>query len=995
MTFRIKILTKVKDARAEALRAQFGLAGVRIVDVYTVDKSFTPDVRKKIARALHNPVSQEAFVLADDAAEPAGYTQALGPFDSALETGFLPGVTDNAGKTVRQIIEDLTDQPFTRGEGVYSGRIYLIKNDEKKTKAKELGAALANPLVHRAHVFTRAEMAPGKRVVTVPRVRLTGGDSVLSVNLSVPDEALAAIGKQGIQGADGARRGPLGLDLPTMKVIQAHFKKLGRNPTDVELETLAQTWSEHCKHTIFAAKMDTLSEGLYKGYIKKATEEVRRRKGERDICVSVFSDNAGGIVFDDDWLVCDKVETHNTPSALDPFGGAMTGIVGVNRDCLGFGLGAKPILNRYGFCLAYPAMEQPLFRDGALTQPLPTARAIMDGVIKGIEAGGNCSGIPTPQGFLYFDDRYRAKPLVFCGTVGLLPRALNGKPAHEKKANPGDLIVMLGGRVGADGIHGATFSSEALDEGSPATAVQIGDPITQKKLADLIVREAREQALYTSITDNGAGGLSSSVGEMGRESGGFEVDLEKVPLKYSGLEPWQIWVSESQERMTLAVPPAKLAALIALCQRHDVEATAIGTFTDSGKAVVRHNGKVVMEMEMDFLHNGLPQKELKTRIAPPLTTEPEIDLPEDPADVEEALLDILAHPNVRSHAFVSTLFDHEVQGTSVLKPLQGVGQVNGDATVIRPLPDKWKGVAVSQGIFPSYGDIDTASMTAVGMDFAIRAIIAAGGDMDNIALLDNFCWCSPDDPKRLWQLARAAKACYEYAVQYEVPFISGKDSMYNDFKGYDHTGEAVNLSAPPTVLISAIGIVQDVRKVVSLEPKMKGDHVYLLGLTGDELGGSMFYDLFDEVGRKAPQVFGREARNLYTAFGKATARELVASALPLGRGGLAVAAAKAVVASGLGLKLNLADVPTTEDVARDDTILFSESASRLLVTVAPENKNAFEKLMQGVDWARIGTVTEDPELLVHGTDAEVSFIWERAELEEAYKLPYEGFAANV
>ncbi|MBI1362499.1 MAG: phosphoribosylformylglycinamidine synthase [Proteobacteria bacterium] len=995
MTFRIKVLTKVKDARADVLKSRFGLSGLKIMDVYTVDKPFAPDVRKRIAHALHNPVAQEVFVLGDDMAEPAGYTQMLGPFDSAVETGYLPGVTDNVGKTARQLIEDLTGEAFAIEEGVYSGRIYLIQGDQKLNKAKQLAHDLTNPLVHSAHVMSKADMAAGKRVVSVPRVRLAGSDTVLSVDLNVDDTALGTIGKQGITGADGKLRGPLGLDLPAMKVIQAHYAKLGRNPTDVELETLAQTWSEHCKHTIFAAKMDNLSEGLYKGYIKKATEEVRRRKGKDDICVSVFSDNAGGIVFDDDWVICDKVETHNTPSALDPFGGAMTGIVGVNRDCIGFGLGAKPILNRYGFCLAYPENRHELFRDAKRKQPLPSAHAIMDGVIKGVEAGGNCSGIPTPQGFLYFDDRYRAKPLVFCGTIGLLPRTLNGKPAHEKKANPGDVIIMAGGRVGADGIHGATFSSEALDEGSPATAVQIGDPITQKKLSDALLREVRGQGLYTSITDNGAGGLSSSVGEMGRESGGFEVDLDKVPLKYAGLEPWQIWVSESQERMTLAVPPAHVDTLIALLKSRDVEATPIGTFTDSGKAVVRYKGKVVMEMAMAFLHDGLPQKELKTRIAPPLSVEPEIDLPEDPADVEEALLDMLAHPNIRSHAFVSTLFDHEVQGTSVLKPLQGAGQVNGDATIIRPLPTSWKGVAVSQGIFPRYGDIDTAAMTAVGIDFAIRAIIAAGGDMDNIALLDNFCWCSPDDPKRLWQLTRSAKACYEYAVQFEVPFISGKDSMYNDFKGYDHTGEAIKLSAPPTVLISAVGVVPDVRKVVSLEPKMRGDHVYVLGLTGDELGGSIFYDLFDELGRKTPQVFGREARNLYQAISKATAKELVASALPLGRGGLAVAAGKAVVAGGLGLKLNLADVPTTEDVVRDDTILFSESASRLLVTVAPEHKNAFEKLMHGVDWARIGVVIDEPELIIHGTDAEVTFMWERAELEEAYKTPYEGFASNV
>ena len=994
MTFRVKVLTKVKDARAESLRSQYKLSGLRILDVYTVDKDLPSAEQKRIARALANPVSQEAFVIAKGAPEPAGYMQMLGPFDSAVELGFLPGVTDNVGKTTKQIIEDMIGTPFSAGEAVYSGHIYLIQGDEKQAKAKVLAKALANPLVHTVQVFSHADFGGGKRTVSLPRVVLQGGDLVQTVKLPKGDDDLARIGKEGIVGQDKKPRGPLGLDLTTMQVIREHFKGLGRNPTDVELETLAQTWSEHCKHTIFAAKIDTLSEGLYKGYIKRATEEIRRRKGKKDICVSVFTDNAGAIVFDENWLICDKVETHNTPSALDPFGGAMTGIVGVNRDCLGFGLGAKPILNRYSFCFANPESQQELFRTKGHKQPLPSAKAMMDGVIRGIEAGGNQSGVPTPQGTVYFDERYRGKPLVFCGTVGLIPRTINGKPAHEKKANAGDVIVMAGGRVGADGIHGATFSSEVLNEASPSTAVQIGDPITQKKMADVIIRHARDAGLYSSITDNGAGGLSSSVGEMARESGGFEVDLEKVPLKYQGLDPWQIWVSESQERMTFAVPPEHVQTLIDLFAKHGVEATAIGTFTDTGHAIVRHKGKVVMDLDMDFLHDGLPQKELKTRIAPPLTQEPEIEDAEDPADIEEVILDVLAHPNVRSHAYISTLFDHEVQGTSVLKPLQGVGQVNGDATVIQPVADSRKGVVVGQGLFPSYGDIDTANMTGAAMDFAIRSLIAAGADMDHIALLDNFCWCSPDDPKRLWQLHRAAKVCYELAVQFETPFISGKDSMYNDFKGYNAEGEAVKISAPPTVLISAIGVVPDVAKVVSIEPKSPRDHVYLLGLTGDELGGSIFYDLFDETGRNAPTVFGREARNLYNAVSKATAKELIASAMALGYGGLAAALGKAVVASRLGLKVNLEDVLTTEDVARDDTLLFSESPSRILVTVAPENKTAFEELMHGVDFSRIGVVTEEPELIIHGTDADMTFMMELEELTDAYKTPFEGFAYN-
>ncbi len=387
-------------------------------------------------------------------------------------------------------------------------------------------------------------------------------------------------------------------------------------PTDIELESLAQTWSEHCKHTIFAAALDEVEDGLYATYIKGATAAIRAAKGKDDFCVSVFRDNSGAIAFDDEYLVTDKVETHNSPSALDPFGGAVTGVVGVNRDAIGCGLGAKPIANRYGFCLAPPDDPRLLFRDKACTEPLLSPRRIMDGVIEGVNVGGNCSGVPTPQGFVCFDPRYRGKPLVFAGTVGLMPRTSAGRPSHLKAARPGDVIVMVGGRVGRDGIHGATFSSEALSSGSPATAVQIGDPITQKKFSDAIIKEARDAGLYNSITDNGAGGLSCSVAEMARECGGCVVELDRVPLKYPGLEPWQIWISESQERMTLAVPPDKLDAFTDLMARRGVEAAAIGCFEASGRCRVRWHGAVIMDVDLDFLHDGLPRAQLRLHQPP-------------------------------------------------------------------------------------------------------------------------------------------------------------------------------------------------------------------------------------------------------------------------------------------------------------------------------------------------------------------------------------------
>ncbi|MGH9856337.1 MAG: AIR synthase-related protein, partial [Acidobacteriota bacterium] len=512
----------------------------------------------------------------------------------------------NVAHTAKALIEDGLQTTFTENEGIYTSHVTFIAGKITKQEAEQIAATLYNPLIQRAHIKSYAQFVKDNGMdIIVPKVHLSAKQTISEVNLNVSDEELKNIGKQGIANPDGTRRGPLALDLTYMKTIQAYFKKLGRNPTDIELESLAQTWSEHCKHTIFADPMDEVKDGLFKRYIKRATEDIRKKKDKKDFCVSVFTDNSGAIAFDDDYLITHKVETHNSPSALDPFGGAITGIVGVNRDTIGFGMGAKPVANFYGYCLADPRIDIPLYRDKKRTNKMLSSRRIMDGVIDGVNAGGNQSGIPTPQGFVYFDERYRGKPLVFVGTIGLIPRKIKGKPSHVKKAQPDDYIIMLGGRVGKDGIHGATFSSEALDSGSPAAAVQIGDPITQKKLSDAIVKEARDQQLYTSITDNGAGGISCSVAEMAKESGGATVHLETVPLKYPGLDPWEIWISESQERMTLAVPPKKWKRFAELMQRRGVEATIIGEFTKSGKCIVKQNGKTIMDIDMDFLHNGL------------------------------------------------------------------------------------------------------------------------------------------------------------------------------------------------------------------------------------------------------------------------------------------------------------------------------------------------------------------------------------------------------
>lgn len=967
MATRIEVLAPPEDGRGKtlekALKKQGKDVSIRVVDVYSSEHAMAKD--DKFVTSLVNPVTQKANDLPKD-------------FDWALEIGYLPGVTDNVGHTAAELLElagaDNDNECF-------SSRLYLIKGDLNKSDVEKLSAELSNTLIQRVSIKSNDEYnTNGGMEIVIPKVHLDNKGAVADdVDLDVSDEELEVIGNQGIADSDGSRRGPLGMSLLYMQAVRDYFAKEGRPAKDIELETIAQTWSEHCKHTIFASPIDDVADGLYKGYIKRATKEIRASKGENDICVSVFSDNAGGIIFDDKYLITDKVETHNSPSALDPFGGAITGIVGVNRDCIGFGQGAKPVINRYGFCLADPRTAPEYYRDSAKTNAVLSPETIMKGVIEGVEAGGNQSGIPTPQGFVTFDDRFVGKPLVFVGTIGLIPRTINGKPGHEKKANAGDKIVVAGGRVGRDGIHGATFSSVALDEGSPATAVQIGDPITQKKMSDAIIKEIRDLGLYSAITDNGAGGMSSSIGEMAEQSGGFHVELDKVPLKYPGMAPWEIWISESQERMTMAVPPENVDELIALFEKRGVEATVVGTYTDDQRAKITYHDEVIMDMEMDFLHDGNPETPLKTTFTRGGEAEPDLPAPTDHA---ETLCDMMGQLNICSKEFISTQYDHNVQGSAVLGPLSGPGRVYAEATITKPVLTSEKGVVLSQGLFPRYSDIDTAAMAAAGLDLAVRNAVAAGVDLNQLALLDNFCWCSSDEPERLGQLKRAVETIYEMAVKYETPFVSGKDSMFNDFKGFDKDGNAVKISAPPTLLVSSIGVIPNVDRAISLTPKAVGDLVYLLGETKDELGASEYYDLHSKLGNNVPETDSHQNLRLYKLYGRASRDKLIASAYALNYGGLGAALAKKAIASQMGMDIDLSGIDLPAEKA-----LYSESTGRILVTVAPQNKAKFEKNFKGFEHVQhIGHIAYGDTLNIQNVlKADIK------RLDEAYKRPLKDY----
>lgn len=993
MISRIAVYQKVPDTRATVRQKNFSntfslgkkIKSVTLVDIYTVEKRLTDEQFKGVGSTLINPVieyakirvkedgksDQEIFVNGEGHVKPK--------FNWAIEIGFLPGVTDNIGKTTKQMIEDHLKIKFAENEDVYSSQVTLIEGELSEKEILDIAGSLYNPLIQRVHIKSLEEYKKiGGMDFIAPKVSITGEKQVLEIDLNVPEEELEKIGKEGVLGVDGNRRGPLALSLDYMLTIRDYFAGLKRKPTDIEIETLAQTWSEHCKHTIFADPLDDVKDGLYKTYIKAATQKVKEIRGSKDITVSVFKDNSGAIEFDEDYLVTHKVETHNTPSALDPFGGAITGIVGVNRDALGFGLGAKPVFNTYGFCFADPSDTKPLYRDAQKTQVMLSPKRIMEGVIAGVNAGGNQSGIPTPMGFLYFDDRYKGKPLVFCGTVGLIPKKTAGRKSWEKQAKKGDYVVMVGGKVGLDGIHGATFSSESLHTGSPSTAVQIGDPITQKKFSDAIAKEARDMGLYNSITDNGAGGLSSSVGEMAKESGGVEINLEKVPVKYHGLDPWQIWISESQERMTLAVPKDKWKKFEDLMKSRGVDSYVIGEFTDSGKCVVKYEEKRIMDLDLNFLHDGLPSKYQVSGIKYQVFKEPKIHSDED---LNKTVIRMMGRLNISGFDFISTQYDHTVQGTTITYPVQGRGRVNVEAAVVKPLYKSDKGLALSQGMYPSYSEIDAYKMAAASMDTAFKNAVVAGANPEKIALLDNFCWCSSNDPERLGQLKRACEGVHDLSVAYLAPLISGKDSMFNDFKGFDDKGP-VKISIPPTLLISSIGIVEDVNNAVTVDAKFAGDLIYVLGETFDELGGSEYFSNLGYSGNMVPNTDPEKNLKIYQQYAKAVEDGLISAGIGINRGGLALALVKMSTAGKLGVNISLKDL--AGDATFDQSALFSESTGRILLTIDPKNKIKFESLMKGVKFAGIGEVSQIDAIKIKGLNGKEVVSVKVGEAHESY-----------
>ncbi|MCM8814101.1 MAG: phosphoribosylformylglycinamidine synthase subunit PurL [Candidatus Omnitrophica bacterium] len=935
------------------------VCAVRMAQVYLFEGELAEaDVARICDVLLCDPVIQEYRFgsLAD-----AKFRQSAGRGIHGVEIAYNPGVMDPWEESTSKGIRDLGIKGLS---SVKTGKLFLIAGEVSEKQLTTIAEKLLfNKIIqHRVRIEDLERTLNAHKEIGYQFKKITA--EILG---KTPDE-LTALSKQW----------QLSLSRDEMVVIQQHFAAQGRNPTDCELETIAQTWSEHCMHKTMRGTIDFTDTtkksrkpqrivNLLKSTIMAATEELNK-----PWCVSVFRDNAGIVRFDSAQHICFKVETHNHPSALDPYGGAGTGIGGVIRDILGVGLGAKPILNTDVFCFGPPDTPAAALPAGTLHP-----KRIMKGVVAGVRDYGNRMGIPTANGAVIFDTRYIGNPLVFCGTVGIMP-----KSASFGKASAGEYVVVIGGRTGRDGIHGATFSSLELSHESETVsngAVQIGNAITEKKVLDVLL-QARDKGYFSAVTDCGAGGLSSAVGEMGAAAG-VRVDLEKVPLKYRGLSYTEIWISEAQERMVLAVPPKKLKALLELLARENVDAAVIGRFTETKRLQLFMQGECVGDIDMHFLHKGVPAVVRRAVWKPPRIRPVRR---KEPAALTKALCAVLGDLNVCSKEGIIRQYDHEVQGMSVLKPLAGARNDGPqDAAVLRPRPDSARGIAVACGINSRFGEIDPYWMAAAVIEEALRQIVCVGGLLSRTAILDNFSWGNTARPECLGELVRACFGCYDAAVAFDVPFISGKDSLNNEYAAGGRT-----ISIPPTLLISALSVVENVEAVVSADAKRAGNLIYVAGKTYDEMGGSAYFVVQGWRDPALPRVRFAQSRKTLEQVSAAVRAGVVSSCHDCSEGGLAVALAEMAFAGDLGMEVDARKIPQqlSGPARRDDVLLFSESNSRFVLEVAPEKCTELRRWLRGVPHACIGRVAGQ-DFVVSGMDQKPVVRADIQTLRQAWQQP--------
>lgn len=963
----IRLKKELMDAEGAGIRRKsrqyfgFEVDNIRVIRVLTINSDLNQKQLGQIQRQIFtNPVTEES-----------SYSPISHDFDWLIWIGFRPGVRDTAGSTAAEAVEDLLGMEFRPDQAIYTSKLYEINgNLSEKQVHKIAGDLLANVVIQQWKIYSKKDWLPDEGIgLLVPRVILDHEPRVNTVSIQSNEKLKEMSLKRNLALQDR--------DIP---VIRKYFlkedvlnerKKAGLGlPTDVELEYISQARSDHCNHNTFRglfryhdlATGDTETvDNLFKSCIEAPTLKIME---EKDWVVSVLWDNAGVGRFDDDNYYVITGETHNSPSNMEAYGGAITGIVGIYRDPMGTGKGSKLILGMYGYCVGHREYH------GELTPHLHPRR-LLDGIIEGVRDGGNKSGIPTPFGLLLFDETYLGKCLVFVTAMGIMPARIGDESSHKKTTSPGDLIVMSGGRVGKDGIHGVTAASESYSEHTPAGHVQIGDPYTQKKMHDFLI-EARDEGLISFITDNGGGGLSSSIGESALFSNGCRVDLDKVPLKYEGLDQWEIWVSESQERMTIAVTPENLGRFMELSKRHAVESTVIGKYNDSGYLRLDYKGKICAYIRMDLLKSDFPQWEFDAEWIPPELrglTEPVISEPRHHGSVLKA---ILSRPNICSRNWIARQYDSEVQGGSVIKPMVGKSRdMPTDAAVVRPVLDSGRGIAVSQALCPFYSEIDTYHMTAATIDEAVRRVLAVGGNPEHLGGVDNFCWPTieyhpeknPDGKYKAAQLVRANWALRDCCLAYGIPLLSGKDSMYIDGNLEGRFGERRKVSGMPTLLFTVCSVIEDITSCITMDAKFPGDLVYVLGETKNEMGGSEYYQMMGSKGLNAPVTNPKELRPQYIALYKAIQAGLVSSCHAVSRGGLAVHLAMVAMGGELGMDINISRVPSASRLHISQT-LYSESCGRFITTVAPEKREDFEKIFSDTKTANIGVVTEPPRFFI-------------------------------
>jgi len=920
-THRLTITPKGHDPRVEnVLRNAQDLGldrlrGVAISDIYFLNGVLGQAERDEIQQILVDPLLETGSW--DSCASSNGH--------HVVESLLHPGVTDSVATELQRLANTAGIDVATA-----TGKRFELTGDLQRADLDHLAeSVLANPIIEQWTIDTPAT----PNLTTYTEVNRPGAEQIDLPSTTI-DAELSEL---------NVERG-LALDIEELRTIRDYFAQLGRSPLDVELETLAQTWSEHCAHKTFRAKIasddgemrDSLIDRL-----RKSTDEI-----DAPFVVSAFVGNAGIISFTPGRTLALKCETHNHPSAIEPFGGANTGIGGVIRDILG--AAHSPIACTDILCFGPPSLPASEVPAGVFHP-----RKVRAGVIDGIADYGNKIGLPTVAGAVLYDPAFTANPLVYAGCIGSATHA-EDQTYIESKPRVGDRILVVGGKTGRDGLRGATFSSMTMDAttGDVAGAsVQIGDPITEKLLCD-VLRDGR--STYIAITDCGAGGLSSAIGEMAQELGA-EIDLTRLPMKYPGLAPWEIWLSEAQERMVVAVE--NVSAFAALCDDHDVSYTDVGSFTGDKRLVVRCNGHVVLDLDVDFLHHGRPQRNMDAVMPKPnrivSSTVPAWLTEHSPIDL---LRRLLAHPNIASKESVIRRYDHEIRGGSVVRPLVGAQRDgHGDGVVLAEPTDEF-GFAIGIGVNPWFGLIDPQRMALAVVDEAMRNVVAVGADPTQVALLDNFSWGDPTRPSTLGDLVAAVDGCVQAARAFGAPFVSGKDSLNNEFFGSDGQRHAV----PPTLVITAIAHVPNVASTVTSDLKSADNVLMLLGSTHNEFGGSHLAMIHGADNASVVPEFDPRSPGRYRLLHSAMTDDLIRSCHDCSEGGLAVTLAEMAIGGRLGITC----VPTDEFGDNELNVdLFSESLGRLVIEVTPAQVSVISRLFP--DSSRvIGRVTNDPEFVL-------------------------------